>query len=124
MGFALAGKEVFGSYAEKALNQITVFIDKADSAILRASCSGAQTVASATFDNVQQRRNSLNLSAGPAPSAWPFGRGGGARGRSQPRAGPCDPSVDPFSRRAVVPTCREVRDADHAGGTPWAITSS
>jgi len=51
VGFVLAGKEVFGSYAEKALNQITVFIDKADSAILRSSCSGAQTVASATFDN-------------------------------------------------------------------------
>lgn len=51
VGFALAGKEVFGSFAEKALNQITVFIDKADSAILRASCAGAQTVSTATFDN-------------------------------------------------------------------------
>jgi hypothetical protein len=51
VGFALAGKEVFGSYAQKTLNQITVFIDKADSVTLRASCAGAQTVSSVTFDN-------------------------------------------------------------------------
>ena len=51
VGFALAGKEVFGSYGEKSLNQVTLFIDKADSAILRTSCSGAQTVSSVTFDN-------------------------------------------------------------------------
>jgi hypothetical protein len=51
VGFVLSGKEVFGSYAEKSLNQITVFIDDADSAILNTGCSGAQTVSSATFDN-------------------------------------------------------------------------
>ena len=51
VGFVLAGKEVFGSYQEKSLNQITVFVDAADSAILTTGCSGAQTVSSATFDN-------------------------------------------------------------------------
>jgi hypothetical protein len=51
VGFVLAGKEVIGSYAEKSLNQITVFVDSADSAILRSSCAGAQTVSSVTFDN-------------------------------------------------------------------------
>jgi hypothetical protein len=51
VGFVLPGKEVFGSYEEKSLNQITVFVDAADSAILTTGCSGAQTVSSATFDN-------------------------------------------------------------------------
>jgi len=48
VGFALDGKEVFGSYEEKSLNQITLFIDKPDSLILNAGCSGAQTVGTAT----------------------------------------------------------------------------
>ncbi len=51
VGFALDGKEVFGSYPEKSLNQITLFIDKPDSIILNSGCSGAQTVSTPTFDN-------------------------------------------------------------------------
>ena len=48
---AARAKRCSGSYAEKALNQITVFVDKADSASLRHGCSADQTVTSATFDN-------------------------------------------------------------------------
>ena len=51
VGFALSGKEVFGSYAQKSLNQVTLFLDAADSAIITTGCSGAQTVSTATFDN-------------------------------------------------------------------------
>ncbi len=51
IGFTLSGKEVAGSYAEKALNQITVFVDQADWAALDTGCSANQTVSSATFDN-------------------------------------------------------------------------
>ncbi len=51
IGFVLSGKEVFGSYAQKSLNQITLFLDSADSATITSQCSGAQTVSTATFDN-------------------------------------------------------------------------
>ena len=51
VGFALSGKEGFGSYAEKSLNQVTLFIDTADSAALSTGCAANQTVSSVTFDN-------------------------------------------------------------------------
>ncbi len=51
VGFTLAGKEGLGSYEEKSLNQITVFVDAADSAVLSTGCSANQTVSSVTFDN-------------------------------------------------------------------------
>jgi hypothetical protein len=51
VGFALSGKEGLGSYAEKSLNQITLFIDATDSAALSAGCSANQTVSTATIDN-------------------------------------------------------------------------
>ncbi len=51
IGFSLSGKEVIGSYAEKPLNQITVFIDQTDSSALDTGCAANQTVSSATFDN-------------------------------------------------------------------------
>jgi hypothetical protein len=51
IGFTLSGKEVVGSYAEKPLNQITVFVDKTDSSALATGCSANQSVSSVTFDN-------------------------------------------------------------------------
>ncbi len=50
IGLNFSGKEVQGSYAEKALNQITVFIDATDSAALLSGCSLGQTVSTATID--------------------------------------------------------------------------
>jgi hypothetical protein len=54
VGFVLAGKEVFGGHLDHGL-------------------LGAQTVSSAAFDRLQQRRNSLTgLTAGTGPSSWSF----------------------------------------------------
>ena len=50
IGLTFSGKEVQGSYAEKALNQITVFIDATDSPALQTGCSANQTVTTATID--------------------------------------------------------------------------
>jgi hypothetical protein len=50
VGFALSVKQSLGPYAEKSIDQFTLFIDQADSTILSSHCSGAQTVSSVTFD--------------------------------------------------------------------------
>lgn len=50
VGFTLSAREGLGSYAEKQLNQITVFFDGTDSAALETGCAADQTVSSATFD--------------------------------------------------------------------------
>jgi hypothetical protein len=50
VGFALSGRQVQGSYAEKSLNQLTLFIDATDSAALSTGCSANQTVTSVTID--------------------------------------------------------------------------
>ncbi|MGD0380436.1 MAG: hypothetical protein ABSC30_10680 [Acidimicrobiales bacterium] len=50
VGFTLSAKEGLGSYAEKQLNQITVFFDGTDSAALETGCTADQTVGSATLD--------------------------------------------------------------------------
>ncbi len=51
VGFSLAGKEAADNpYFEKSLNQVTLFIDAADSAILSSGCSADQTVSTVTFD--------------------------------------------------------------------------
>ena len=51
IGFNFVGREVQGSYAERALNQITLFIDATDSAALQTGCSAAQTVSTVTIDS-------------------------------------------------------------------------
>jgi hypothetical protein len=50
IGLNFSGKEALGSYAEKALNQITLFVDATDSAALQSGCSSGQTVTTATID--------------------------------------------------------------------------
>ena len=51
VGFNLSAKSNgLGSYAEKAINQMTLYIDATDSGAIMTSCSGSQTVSSATFD--------------------------------------------------------------------------
>ena len=50
VGFAFLGKQGTGSYSERALNQVTAFIDPTDSNALGSGCSGNQTVATATID--------------------------------------------------------------------------
>jgi hypothetical protein len=50
VGFALSGRQGQGSYAEKSLNQITLFLDATDSAALSTGCSANQTVTSVTID--------------------------------------------------------------------------
>lgn len=50
VGFTFLGKEGGGSYAQKALNQITAYIDATDSTALATGCSANQTVSSVTID--------------------------------------------------------------------------
>jgi len=50
VGFVFAGKAVVGSYSEKALNQVTAYIDFVHSGPLATGCAGNVTVASATID--------------------------------------------------------------------------
>jgi hypothetical protein len=50
VGFTLSAREGAGSYAEKQLNQITVFFDSTDSTALETGCSADQTVSSASID--------------------------------------------------------------------------
>lgn len=49
IGFVFGGKAVTGSYSEKNLNQISAYVDAADSANLLGACSGG-TVTTATID--------------------------------------------------------------------------
>lgn len=50
LGLVFAGKQAFGSYSEKALNQISEFFDASDSAALLTGCASNQTVTTATID--------------------------------------------------------------------------
>ena len=50
LGLVFSGKQGVGSYAEKALDQITEYFDATDSSALLAGCASAQTVTSPTFD--------------------------------------------------------------------------
>ena len=50
VGFAFSSKAGPGSYSEKALDQITAYIDAADSTALATGCSANQTVSSVTID--------------------------------------------------------------------------
>ena len=50
VGFALASKAGPGSYSEKALDQVTAFLDVADSTALASGCAANQTVHTVTVD--------------------------------------------------------------------------
>ena len=51
VGFVFSGKAVTGSYSEKALNQITAYLDAGSSAALASGCAANQTVTGATVDS-------------------------------------------------------------------------
>jgi hypothetical protein len=50
LGLVFSGKQGVGSYAEKALNQISEYFDATTSAALSTGCAASQTVTTATFD--------------------------------------------------------------------------
>ena len=52
VGFNFLGKMGTGSYAQKALNEVTAFLDPTSSEALGSGCSGHQTVTSAIVDPV------------------------------------------------------------------------
>jgi hypothetical protein len=50
-GLNFVAKEGSGAFAEKSLNQITMFFDTADDTALTTGCSGGQTITSLTIDS-------------------------------------------------------------------------
>lgn len=49
-GFILSGKQGPGSYSQKALNQVTAFLDTPDSIVIANGCPGGASVSSASID--------------------------------------------------------------------------
>jgi len=50
LGWVLEGKEGAGTYAQKSINQMTLYFDKTTSAALNTGCSAHQVLSSATWD--------------------------------------------------------------------------
>ena len=50
LGWVLQGKEGVGTYAEKSVNQMTLYFDATSSAAMDAGCSSAQVVSSGSWD--------------------------------------------------------------------------